>query len=60
MLTPEMALEKRDFMLREGYVLIEDILPEALLDESARGNRTAHRRITSKRPSCAFRVSIST
>ena len=33
MLTPEAALEKREFMLREGYVLIEDVLPEALLEE---------------------------
>ena len=33
MLTPETALEKREFMLREGYVLLENILPEAFLEE---------------------------
>ena len=32
-LTPEVALAKREFMLREGYVLLENILPEALLAE---------------------------
>ena len=33
MLTSETVLEKRQFMLREGYVLLEDILPEAFLEE---------------------------
>ena len=33
MLTPETALEKREFMLREGYVLLENILPDAFLEE---------------------------
>ena len=33
MLTPEKALEKREFMLREGYVLLENILPDAFLEE---------------------------
>ena len=33
MLTPEKALEKREFMLREGYVLLENILPDAFLAE---------------------------
>lgn len=33
MLTPEAALERREFMLREGYVLIENVLPQAFLEE---------------------------
>lgn len=33
MLTPEAALEKREQMLRDGYALIENILPEDFLDE---------------------------
>ena len=33
MLTPEMVVKKRDFMLREGYVLIENVLSDAFLEE---------------------------
>ncbi len=33
MLTPETALEKRDFMLREGYVIVENVLPHSFLGE---------------------------
>lgn len=33
MLSPERAREKRDFMVREGYVLIENVLSEGFLTE---------------------------
>ncbi len=33
MLTPETAREKREFMLREGYVLVENVLPRSFLEE---------------------------
>ena len=33
MLSPERALEKREFMLREGYVLIEKVLSPSFLEE---------------------------
>ena len=33
MMSAEKAIEKREAMLRDGYVLIENILPESLLEE---------------------------
>lgn len=33
MLSAEKAIEKREAMLRDGYVLIENVLPESLLEE---------------------------